>query len=62
MFLQVQEIPRDELKHLYCTDPALKSEVEAINRSIRHLDERVSNLDTNDAQPSREEVMVWPVL
>jgi hypothetical protein len=57
MFLQVHEIPRDELKHLYCTDPALNAEFEAVNRSLHRLDEGIAiwtHLDPNVALEQKE--------
>ena len=34
MFLLSCQLTRDDLRHLYCTDPQLADEVGAINRSL----------------------------
>ena len=62
MFLQIREITPSDFRHLHCSDPALRAEVDAVNRSIHRLDEKVFNLDTLDVQPKGLEVTAWPVL
>ena len=66
MFLQIHEITAADVRHLHCTDPALRAEVDAVNRSIHRLDESVSDLDTPKLQstgkPIGMEVTAWPVL
>ncbi len=42
MVILVRELDPQDLRQLYSSDPALREEVGAINRSLRRLDESVS--------------------
>jgi len=41
MLLSTHDIEPSDVRHLHCSDPRVAEEVEAVNRSLQRLDERV---------------------
>ncbi len=62
MMLSVRELDCKDLPHLFCSDPALRQEVDAVNRSLHRLDESVPTRCFLDpaAQLDGEEVVSCP--
>ena len=42
MILSVHELDPKDVRHLFCTDPRLQAELDAVNRSLQRLDECVT--------------------
>ena len=52
MLLTVRELDPKDLPHLFCTDTRISDEVEAINRSLKRLDEGIPTWTYRDPQAS----------
>ena len=48
MSLQAHEIQPEDRKHLHCTDPRVADEVDAVNRSLKRLNEEIVQLSPLD--------------
>lgn len=57
MMLSTHELDRADIRHLFCTDPRVAEEIDAVNRSLKRLDETVPTwtyLDPNVALDGKE--------
>ena len=41
MMLTTHELDRTDVRHLFCSDPRVADEIEAVNRSLERIDEGI---------------------